>query len=91
MEKKSNSFAVVAVSIIALIATAATAVYFVTRWLNKRKQETYDFVDCYNPDEIYDFSDDDDDFCGCVCDCDDCDDCDCDCDDCAEREAEDDK
>ena len=71
MEKKSNSFAVIVVSIIALIAAVSAAAYFVTRYLKKKKRETYDFVD-YCDDDDYDFLSDYDD-CGCECDgCVDC-------------------
>ena len=70
MERRSNSIAVVTVSIIALLASIGAAVYFIMRYLNKRKKDCYDFVDCYDPDDIYDFSDDYSD-----CGCDDC--CDC--------------
>ena len=72
MGKKSNSFAVIVVSIIALIAAVSAAVYFITRYLDKKKRETYDFVD-YCDDDDYDFlSDYDDCDCGCGCECDDC-------------------
>ena len=66
MEKKSNSFAVIVVSVIALIAAVAAAVYFISRYLDKKKRETYDFVD-YCDDDDYDFLSDYDD-CGCECD-----------------------
>lgn len=76
MEKKSTSFAVIVVSIIALIAAVAAGVYFITRYLNRKKKDTYDFVNSWD-DEDYDFLSDYDD-CGCECD-------DCDCDECDEE------
>lgn len=63
MEKKANSIAVVTVSIIAILAAIGTAIYFVMRYLNKRDQDCYDFADCYDPDEMFDYDDCD---CGCI-------------------------
>ncbi len=62
MEKKANSFAVITVSVIAVLAAIGTAVYFLMRYINKKNQECYDFADYYDPDEMYDYDD-------CDCDC----------------------
>lgn len=67
MEKKSNSIAVVTVSIIALLAAISAVVFFITRYVSKKKKDCYDFVDCYDPDDIFDFCDD---YSDCECDCD---------------------
>ena len=57
MEKKANSFAVITVSVIAVLAAIGTAVYFLMRYINKKNQECYDFADYYDPDEMYDYDD----------------------------------
>ncbi len=64
MEKKANSFAVITVSVIAALAAIGAAIYFLTRYINKKNQECYDFADYYDPDEMYDYDD-----CDCDCDC----------------------
>ena len=67
MEKKGNSIAVVTVSIIALLAAISAVVFFITRYVSKKKKDCYDFVDCYDPDDIFDFCDD---YSDCECGCD---------------------
>ncbi len=62
MDKKSASFAVIVLSVIAAMAAVGTAIYFATKFLCKRRQPYCDYL------EYDDFDDDsfcDDDPCEC--------------------------